>query len=88
MSISEHTFEEWYCGFCGTAKKKNTVVNPKTRDRLLTCEDCGIVLRFYVVSPASKTTGEAEKSFKKTQLTKNQEFGSGNKPYKGRKKKK
>jgi hypothetical protein len=82
----EPQYEEWFCGNCGTAKKQNTVVY-QSGDRLLTCTDCNIVLRFYIVSPATKSKKEAEESFNKTELTKQQRTGSGNKPYKKRKKK-
>jgi uncharacterized Zn finger protein len=90
MSKPVQTFEEWYCGNCGSAQKKNTVVNKKAGDRLLTCTDCGIVLRFYIQSPATATKWLAQESFDKTELTKQQKTGSGNKPfkYKGKKRKK
>lgn len=81
-------FEEWYCGFCGTAKKKNTVVNKKAGDRLLTCTDCNIVIRFYIQSPATKTVAEAVKSFEAVPLTDSQRYGGTTRGKKRKKKKK
>jgi transcription elongation factor Elf1 len=70
--------EEWYCVNCGTAQKGNTTVGPKTKDRILTCSDCEIVIRFYIVSPAKKTVAEAIKSFEATPLTDRQATGRAN----------
>jgi transcription elongation factor Elf1 len=88
--LEQQNKEEWYCGNCGTAKKGNTVVGPTTKDRILTCGDCGIVIRFYIQSPPIKTIAEAAKAFEATELTKQQKTGSGNKKpfkYKGKNKK-
>lgn len=74
----EPQYEEWYCLHCGTAQKKNTTVNTKSGDRLLTCTDCGIVLAFYIKVKPTKTTGEAEESFKKTPMTDRQTTGRAN----------
>lgn len=76
--LLEPQYEEWYCAFCGTAQKKNTLVNNETGDRLLTCRDCNIVLAFYIKAKPTKTVGEAEESFKKTPLTDHQATGRSN----------
>ena len=75
--------EEYYCLNCGTAQKGNTVVRTKTKDRILTCSDCEIQIRFYVMSPPKKTVAEAAKSFDATPLTDRQ---TGHKPYTKRRK--
>ena len=72
--------EEYYCLNCGTAQ---TVVTPKSKDRILTCSDCEIQIRFYVMSPPKKTVAEAAKSFHATPLTDRQ---TGHKPYRKRRK--
>lgn len=64
--------ESWYCPNCSTAEKINTTINNKTGDRLLQCNDCGIVIRFYIQSKATKTVAEAAKSFEATPLTDSQ----------------
>jgi uncharacterized Zn finger protein len=85
MSLPEQTFEEWYCAYCGTAQKKNTVYCKKKGDRTTTCTECGAVIRFYVVNMPTKTVVEAITSFNTTQMTDHQ---TGHKPYKKRRKRK
>jgi hypothetical protein len=79
----EQTFEEWYCNYCGTAQKKNTIYNKKKGDRTTNCTLCGAVIRFYVVNMPTKTVVEAIEVFNKTPMTDNQ---TGHKPYKKRRK--
>lgn len=76
--LLEPQYEEWYCAFCGTAQKKNTLVNNETGDRLLTCHDCGIILGFYIKAKPTKTVAEATKSFEDTPLTDHQSTGRAN----------
>jgi transcription elongation factor Elf1 len=81
-------YEEWYCPNCGTAQKKNTTVNKKTGDRQLTCNDCEIVIRFYIISAAKKIVAEAAKSFDATPMTDRQSTGRANTGKSKRKRKK
>jgi uncharacterized Zn finger protein len=82
MSKAEETFEEWFCGYCGTAQKKNTVYNKTSKHRITTCTECGAVIRFRVINMPTKTVVEAIASFNTTKLTDSQ---AGHKPYRKRK---
>lgn len=60
-----------FCPACGIKTEGNVKLSKADGSRYLTC-DCGYNMRFYILSPKSKTDAEVEDLFQDTPLTDSQ----------------
>lgn len=60
-----------FCTACGVRTENNVIYSYNENARELEC-DCGYKMRFYILTPKSKTDAEVEDLFQNTPLTDSQ----------------